>query len=332
MANTKNYSLRERIIDDYLRRGWYSRQQIEDACNRELEAHGESPITSRQTIQNDFLAISRKYGVTIDTLQRGRTTFYRYRDHNFTIYKSELTSDDYARLKEALKVLKRFEGLPQFEWVDELDLRLNMGLRRQKDNRKIVSFEDSAHNMGMTYFSTLFDAISDKITLRVDYKSFKRSEPKEFVISPYFLKEYNNRWFLLGKSPGYRRISIFALDRIEHLSNAGLPYEDTDIDFDAYFEKVMGVTVSDKPVELVQIWVSPQQLNYIKTKPLHRSQRITYEDEGGGIVEYDLVPNFEFEQAVFSQGEHVKILAPDKLREKFRERVRKLWERNYSDF
>lgn len=64
MANTKNYSLREKIIDYYLSHGWYTRQQIEDACNRELEAHRESPISSRQTIINDFLTIKNKYNVT----------------------------------------------------------------------------------------------------------------------------------------------------------------------------------------------------------------------------------------------------------------------------
>lgn len=330
MAKNKNYSLRERIIDDYLRRGWYSRQQLEDACNRELEAHGEYPITSRQTIHNDLLTISRKYNVSIDTHMRGRTTFYRYQDHRFTIYKSELTHDDFSRLKETFQILKRFEGMPQFEWVDELELRLNMGLRRQADNRKIVSFEDFRYNTGMNYFTFIFDAICDKITLKVDYKAFKRSESKAFIISPYHLKEYNNRWYVIGKSPGYMRCSIFALDRIESLINAGLPYEDTDIDFEEYFENVIGVTISDKPVERVELWVDTQQLNYLKTKPLHRSQCIYYEDEKGGRVEYDVIPNFELEQAILSQGEHVKVLAPESLKERIAERVRKLHQ-NYEE-
>ena len=107
MANTKNYSLREKIIDTYLRRGWYTRQQIEDACNRALMAHGENPITSRQTLMNDFLAISQKYHVTIEKKKDGRNILYRYKDRDFSIFKMELSDLDLSRLKEALNVLSQ---------------------------------------------------------------------------------------------------------------------------------------------------------------------------------------------------------------------------------
>ena len=321
MGNTKNYSLREKIIDEYLARGWYTRQQIEDACNRELDSHGEHAITSRQTILNDFLTIRRKYNVIIDTMKRGRINYYRYQQRGFSIYKSELSYEDYMHLKEALRILKRFQGMPQFEWADELGLRLDMGLRREKDTRTLVAFEDSAHNTGMGYFTPIFNAIANKITLSIDYKSFKRPESKVFEISPYFLKEYNNRWFVLGKSPGYERISIFALDRIESISNAGLPYEDTDVDFDEYFENVIGVTVSDNPIETVQLWISRQQIDYIETKPMHRSQRLISKDENGGVIEMDLIPNYELEQTVLALGEHAKVLEPTSLSERIQQRL-----------
>ena len=321
MGNTKNYSLREKIIDEYLARGWYTRQQIEDACNRELEAHGEHAITSRQTIFNDFLTIRRKYNVVIDTMKRGRINYYRYQRRGFSIYKSELTYEDYTRLKEALRIIKRFQGMPQFEWADELGLRLDMGLRREKDTRTLVAFEDSTRNTGMAYFTPIFNAIAEKTTLSIDYKSFKRPESKVFDISPYFLKEYNNRWFVLGKSPGYKRISIFALDRIESISNAGLPYEDTDVDFDDYFENVIGVTVSDNAVETIKLWISPQQIDYIETKPMHRSQRLISKDENGGIIEMDLIPNYELEQTVLALGEHAKVLEPTSLSERIQQRL-----------
>lgn len=322
MANTKNYSLRERIIDYYLSRGWYTRKQIEDACNRELEARGEYAITSRQTIINDFLTIENKYKVSIETMKAGHSTFYRYRKRGFSIFKSDISNEDYSHIKEALNILKRFHGMPQFEWTDELDIRLNMGLRYQKDNRILVDFEDSAYNTGIEYFTLLFNAIYEKSTLTIEYKSFKRDDSKEFTLSPYFLKEYNNRWFLLGKSPGYDKISIYGLDRILHIYNAGIAYEDTDVDFNEYFENVIGVTVSDNPIERIELWISKQQLNYIETKPLHRSQRIISKDEEGGIVHFDLIQNYELEQAILALGEHAKVLAPVSLKKKIEARIR----------
>ena len=321
MASTKNYSLREKIIDYDLSRGWYTRQQIEDACNRSLEAHGENPITSRQTIINDFTTIKRKYNVTIDFRKSGRTTYYRYHKRDFSVYRPELSYEDYCHLKETVRIVGRFKGMPQFGWIDELEIRLNMGLRRDPDMRKMVAFEDSAYNTGMEFFTPLFNAINEKTAITIDYKSFKRSESKEFEMSPYYLKEYNNRWFLLGKSPGFERISIYALDRILSIRNAGFKYEDTDVDFDDYFENVVGVTVSDAPIETVQIWVSKQQLNYIETKPLHCSQRLISTDEKGGIFEYDLIPNYELEQSILALGEHAQVVAPQSLRDKIMKRL-----------
>ena len=319
MANTKNYSLREKIIDYYLSRGWYSRQQIEDACNRELESHGEYAVSSRQTIINDFVAIQRKFNITIETKKSGRTTFYRYQDSHFSIYKNELNYDDFNRLKEAFQVLSRFEGMPQFEWIDEMSVRLNMRIRNTTTTA--VGFEDTRYNTGMVYFTPIFNAICDKTTLSIDYQSFKRPDSKVFELSPYFLKEYNNRWFMLGKSPGYDKISIYALDRILSMGNAGFKYEDTDVDFEEYFENVIGVTVSDHPIETIELWVSQHQLGYIKTKPLHRSQRCIYEDEKGGILQFDLIPNYELEQAILAFGEHARVLEPTSLRDRIKQRI-----------
>lgn len=321
MANTKNYSLREKIIDQYLSHGWYSRQQIEDACNRELEAKKESPITSRQTILNDFLTIENKYKIVIESKKFKRTTFYRYQQRDFTIFKPQIYFEDYNHLKEAFRVVKRFEGMPQFEWIDEMAARLDIGIRSSRDHRKLVSFEDASLNEGMAFFTPLFNAICDKITLTIDYQSFKRSESKAFDLSPYFLKEYNNRWFLLGKSPGYDRISIYALDRIQRICNAGFKYEDTELDFDAYFDDVIGVTVSDHPVETIEVWISRQQLSYIVTKPLHRSQRLVSSDDDGGILQFDLIPNYELEQAILAFGEHAKVLSPAWLKRKMKARI-----------
>lgn len=322
MANNKNYSLREKIIDEHLRRGWYSRRQIEDACNRELESHGQNAVSSRQTIINDFTTIERKYHTTIETKQVGHVTFYRYRDPKFSIFKTLITYEDFCHLKESLKFLKRFEGMPQFEWVDELGLRLDMGLRRENDQRTLVGFEDSCRNRCMAYFTLLFNAIADKTTLSIDYQSFKRPESKLFVISPYYLKEYNNRWFLLGKSPGYDRISIFAVDRIQSVANAGVSYEDTDVDFDEYFANVIGVTMDDRePVQTVRLRISPQQIDYIETKPLHRSQYVVEKNEQGGIVELEVIPNYELEQTLLAMGEHCEVLSPPSLRERIKERL-----------
>ena len=78
------------------------------------------PSDTRQTILNDFLTIKNKYKVTIESKKFKRTTFYRYKRRDFTIFKPQIYFEDYNHLKEALQVLTRFKGMPQFDWIDEL--------------------------------------------------------------------------------------------------------------------------------------------------------------------------------------------------------------------
>lgn len=321
MANTKNYSLRERILDHYLSRGWYSRKQLEDACNRELEIRGELPITSRQTIQNDLLTIENKYHIIIETKKIGRIPHYRYQQDGFSIYKSELSEDDYQHLAQAIDILNRFRGMPQFEWIEEMDVRFNTSIMGGSVVKSVVGFEDTSYNKGMDHFTSLFNYIKEHTAIDISYKSFKMTEPRMYSISPYYLKQFNNRWFLFGKTQGYKSISVFPLDRIERICNVGKEYEECDIDFDEYFEDIIGVSKPDNESEIVEIWFSKDQLNYIETKPIHGSQRIIHRDDTGGVVQLDIIINYELEQLILSHGEKAEVLFPKAFRDKIRARI-----------
>lgn len=322
MPNSKNYSIREQVLDRYLGSGrWYSRQQLEDFCNRALTERGESPVTSRTTLLNDMVAIANKYAITIETKRVGKIVFYRYKQRDFSIYKSELSEQEYHYLMEALNVLRRFKGMPQFDWVEELDVRFRNTFLGRVDQRTIVGFQDGSGNSGMEHFTPLFNAITDKVTLLLTYQGSRRKEPWQYTVSPYYLKEYNKRWFLLGKSPGYERISTYALDRIVSIENAGIPYEDTDIDFDQRYQDVVGITISEGERQQVDIRFSQEQAKYVLTKPLHHSQQVVSEDGEGIVLRLEVIPNYELEQAILSFGEHAEVLAPAWLREKMNKRI-----------
>lgn len=322
MANGKNYSIREQILDQYLSSGhWYSRQQLEEFCNRELEIRGESLITSRTTIHNDLTEISNKYRVTIDTKRKGRVIYYKYRDSSFSIFSRELSQEDRDRVVQAMELLRKFEGMPQFEWVEEMSARFSTTLYGNKESKPIIGFEDSSYNKGMHFFTPLIQVIKERITIELTYKSFRMKEEQMFNVSPYYLKQYNNRWYLLARRIGYEKLGNYPLDRIVSFKNAGVPFEECDIDFEEYFEDVIGVTVPEEESQIVELWLAPDQLNYIETKPLHGSQTIVYRDEKGGIVRYDLKLNYELEQKILSFGEKAEVLAPLELKERIKSRV-----------
>ncbi|MCH5307619.1 MAG: WYL domain-containing protein [Prevotella sp.] len=322
MANTKQYSIRERVLDDYLKKGWYSRQQLITYCNRALEKVGYLAISSRQTFFNDLAQIESQYKIVIEKLKKGRTCYYRYKDETFSIYNPKLSEEDIQCLDQALEVLNSFKGMPQFDWVAEFKARFETSIKADTNKMAVVAFQDTSHNTGMEHFTTLYDAIIGKTAIDITYKSFKVRNAKISSISPYLLKQHNNRWFLIGRTIGYNDIGVFPLDRIEEICESHKAYEESGIDFNDYFKDVIGVTIpKGQDVEKVEIWFSEEQLRYVETKPLHKSQEVIQRDKNGGIIQIDVIVNYELEQSILSFGEKAKVLSPTYLKDNIKHRI-----------
>lgn len=322
MANTKQYSIREKVLDKYLKQGWYSCKELKSYCNKALEEVGYSPINSRQTLLDDLAHIESQYKITIKKEKKGRTCYYRYEDRNFSIYKPKLDEEDLQCLSQALEVLNSFKGMPQFDWITELEARFEISFNTDMGKRSVVAFQDTSYNTGMEHFTPLFDAIINKTAIDIAYRSFKTNVSEIYSISPYFLKQYNNRWFLIGRTIGHERIGVFPLDRIEGINDAGKDYEESGIDFNEYFKNVIGVSIpKEQETEIVEIWFTKEQLKYVETKPLHKSQEVVQRDDNGGVVRINVIVNYELEQNVLSFGEKAKVLSPTYLKDKIKHRI-----------
>lgn len=335
MANTKGYAIRQKIIDRCLQseRG-YSIQEMMDKCNLELEERGLHVVTSKNTIRDDILEVQNTYFIDIETIRIGRNKRYRYKERNFSIYNAPLTEKDIASLQEILSTLSMFQGRQQFKWIVETNLRIqsSMSCHSQQDCH-IVEFDDNPFLKGLNYLTYLFDAIRLHHALEMKYKSFNAMAVQHYVIHPYCLKQYNNRWFILAQTSEYSTLSIFALDRICSIKEAPVPYiHNTKFDFKQYFKDIIGVSKpKDTPIEEIRLWVDRELLPYIETKPIHHSQIILEQDEKGAIIQITVIPNFELEQMLMSYGESLKVIFPPFLEEKMRERIRKSLN-NYDKF
>lgn len=322
MANTKSYSIREQVLDKYLQKDWYTCSDLMKFCNEALEEVGYSPMKSRQTFQDDIVAIENRHHIIIEREQRGRVWYYRYKRKNFSIYKPKLDDEDLQCLNQALKVLNTFKGMPQFDWIAELEARFKTSFKSDTNKRSIVAFQDTANNTGMENFTPLFDSIINKTAIDITYKSFRMEKAEIYSISPYSLKQYNNRWFLIGRTIGYNNIGVFPLDRIEDISDSEKTYEESGIDFNEYFANVIGVSIpKGQEAEVIEIWFAKEQLRYVETKPLHNSQRIVQKDDNGGIVELSVIVNYELEQNILSFGEKAKVLSPKHLKDRIKCRI-----------
>ena len=180
MANVKNGAFREIIIDRCLqsRRG-YSTQEILEKCNNALERRGEMPVTASNTIRNDILSIENRWNIVVEAVRDGRNVRYRYKDPSFSIFNSPLNEDEIALLTQSVTSLRRFEGMPGFEWVDELNAHLQTTV-----NTTAVTF--SANPMDVPFLGFVQDgyihfneapASGSKITMTVQMdRPFKTSE------------------------------------------------------------------------------------------------------------------------------------------------------------
>ena len=325
MANVKNGAFRERIIDRCLqsRRG-YSTQEIFDKSNDALEHRGELPISALNTIRNDILSIENRWHIVVEQIRSGREIRYRYEDPHFSIFNTPLNEEEIAQLTQSISMLRRFEGMPGFEWVEEMNAHLQETVNARPE--PVIGFDENKELKGMVFFTPLFKAIAEKKAIKINYHTYRSDRIIEGVIHPYYLKEYNQRWFLFALNDEYKNISIYALDRIEAMEKTSAKFiPNTNIDFSHYFDNVVGVSVkSDETPQTVKIWVDSEQLPYTLSKPLHKSQTVIEDNEdGSAVIAIDVIPNFELEQLLLSFGERFEILSPALLREKISTRIKK---------
>ena len=325
MANVKNGSFRESIIDRCLQsRKGYSTQEIFDRCNDALERRGEMPVSALNTIRNDILSIENRWHIVVEQIRSGREIRYRYEDPHFSIFNTPLNEEEIAQLSQSVSMLRRFEGMPGFEWVEEMSAHLQETVSTSP--KPVIGFDENKELKGMSFFTPLFKAITEKKAIKIKYHTYRSDRGIDGVIHPYYLKEYNQRWFLFALNDEYKDLSIYALDRIEAVKKSSAKFiPNTDIDFSHYFDNVIGVSVKlDESPQIVKIWVDREQLPYTLSKPLHKSQTVIEENEdGSAIIAIEVIPNFELEQLLLSFGERFEILSPPSLRDRISARIKK---------
>lgn len=325
MPRTKNALIRQRVIDKCLSSAKkYSIRDLMDACNIELESLGEYPVTAMNTIRDDLEQIMANYPeANIISYREGRNIYYTYEDKSYSIFNIPLNDEEVAQLTHTITVLSRFEGMPQFEWMEVFIERFKTSLNIPKISEPIVGFDENLDLRGRNYFTTLFQAISNKQVLSIIYKNFKYDVEKNYIIHPYYLKQYNGRWFLVAFSQNIGKLSIFAFDRIKSIQILHTDYiQNTDYDFNEYFDDMIGVTKPDSSaLEIVKIRVSNNRWPYIETKPLHGTQKVIFKNDEGVIIQIQVYLNKELEQLIMSFGADIEVIEPQSLRQLIHENL-----------
>ena len=334
MATNKHASIRyhalDRCFSNFGRRFFI--EYLIEACNEALyEFAGIEEGVKRRQIFDDitFMESEQGWSIPLERHKDGRRVYYRYDDKNFSIKNKGINPSEAEQLKETLSILSRFKGLPQFDWVEEMQIRLQDTFKLKGNTNAAVSFEQNPDLKGLNFFTDLFNAIHNQTALQITYKSYKESEARTFVFHPWHLKQYNNRWFVFGWNDAEQTFSNLAIDRILTAEHSTTAYkENKEIDFDDFFHDVVGVTVNlDAQPQKVLLRISPGLWPYIESKPIHLSQRPPKQTEEGVLVELKVQINYELRSLLFSFMDGVEVLEPKWLREEFREKFKRVLER-----
>ena len=331
MPVDKQVLLRYQVLNKCFRNRYreYTIDDLVDECNKALRRI-DKPDVSKRTIQNDINTLEADYHIVLnEKLRQGRKRLYRYSDTNYTMPLYRMNDEERNKIEDAIYVLRQFEGEPLYDWVRTILMQIEGGLF-DEDASPVVSFQSNLDLRGLEHFSKLLQAILTKRVLKLRYTPYGKSQITATVY-PYFLKEYNDRWYLIAQVKGYDSFAHYALDRIDDFEEVAVPYKEPDIEFDEYFDDVIGVTVPEKASEDIVLRISKPRFEYIRTKPLHLSQRIVEENDFFAVIKINIKVNKELEALVLSFGNDLDVLAPEYFREQVANKIRSMNQKYLSD-
>lgn len=325
---TRRFQVLDRCFADQHR--MYFVEDLQEACRKALANAGmERPDVSRRTILNDIVEMETNSEFNVELLapeqsRYGKRRFYRYANPHFSIWKIDLNEEQLSQLKSILLMLRQFDNFPQYDSIEDIIRQLEKKYKFSLgDSEGIMSFEANNNMEAMQYISRLFSAIINKEVLRITYQPFGKHERTQ-VTHPYYLKQYNRRWFLFGLTQDgeHESITNFALDRILSIETTNEPYHESEQDWTEFFYDLMGVTQSKDEPEKIELEFSYERMPYVQSKPIHSSQRII--DKAGGRVQIEVKPTKELYQRLLSFGSDVEVISPETVRRRMQMEIEKM--------
>lgn len=318
------YQILDRCFSDY--RHKYDFDDLLEKVNEHLaDVRGRDSMIKERQLRDDINAIRKMLpdGINLDAMPYyDKKCYYRYSERDFSIFQNELSPEDVQKLRSTIEMLSRYRGVPNNAWLEEVisNLEYRFGIKSNSNN--VVAFEQNEQLQGLEYLSDVIDAAVNHTPIIIYYKTYKGKELIS-TFHPYHVKQYNNRWFLFGYEEESGKIANKALDRIQRISLANVPYKpNTSIDFAHFFDDIVGVSIpyDDVKKETIRLRFTEARFPYVTSKPIHKSQIVLSEDDCTILIE--VKPTRELEQQVLSFGADVEVLSPESFRNQIVEKIK----------
>ena len=187
------------------------------------------------------------------------------------------------------------------------------------DNRSIsdrIILEDVPS--GRYYLEIITSAMRDNHQIVIDYEDFFGNTIQGLKINPYFIRLFKRRWYVMALVLPEKEIHRFGLDRIKHIevldAKFSYPKDFSPLD---YYTDYFGVFHDAKP-QTIRLKAYCEKPNYLRSLPLHHSQREIESKAEYAIFEYKIAPTYDFIQEILSHGDQMEVLSPDAFRQQIK--------------
>ncbi len=315
MPKSKNQFFRLRIIDSALRNNlWVKSNKLQKIIEEEL-----LESVDVRTIQMDIKAMKEDtrlaFNAPIEYDSKNKA--YRYTDRDYSILNFALNAHDINALKfyaSCLKIYSEYGVFKDFsnaiqKIVDGVSIKHS--LKKETNPELIVQTDTIVNSFNNEYLTMIIQAIDETSCIAFDYQKFGDLAKKKRDLSPYLLKEYKNRWYVLGSLAGKNTVSTFALDRITSLELSISGFQKaSNFDHAKYFKHSFGITTPNESVKKIVLEFSTREAPYVKSLPIHSTQEIIKETSKGLRISIEVIPSYELYEYILSKTPEIRVVTP----------------------
>lgn len=253
---------------------------------------------STRTLERDFEKINSDFGIELK-YDRNKKAYFIDNDKSVKV-------DSFIRFLELSSIADIFSN-------------------SVKNNKKIydyISFDDSSSFSGIENLKTIILSLTQEKDISFEHINYHKKTNKNYTITPLLIKEYINRWYLIGVPNGQKEIRTFGVDRLSNIKTEQL----TQIDKKKFykklkkFENVVGLNYSNKNIKKILFKVTDEHSKYLESLPIHKSQKISAsKDKGFSIVSINVIPNYELTAELLKMSIQIEVLEPIEFREYFKQ-------------
>ena len=315
--------MRIKILDGLLSESVVRRYTMNDLtrlCNEQLEVSGERHV-GRRCLEKDIEFIQQQFGL-IERERSGKSTILRYTNQTDSIFNQGISTSEKKLLQAVSRIVGQMDGIEGFEFLDRLKESFD------NTNQPLIIFDRNEDLKNRDLLPKLINFIENKKTIKFEYHPIHNKKSNVVELYPQLLKQYNARWFLFGLAMDKKKILTFSLEQIENVQNSSKKFEPCNIDWNEYFDDMIGVTRKDgeTPQEII-FWASKRECAYLEGKPIHSSQKLlkksrtaelqknySVPEDDGKFFSIKCIVNFELKREMASKfGERI-VLEPPSLR------------------